>query len=87
NGLGARLDLSSYERPAVFEWLARQGPIEEAEMRRTFNLGVGLCAIVEPDCAGLVLDALRAAGEHAWTLGQVVTVDPSTPFEQRVLFV
>ncbi len=87
DALGARLDLSSYERPAIFEWLARQGPIEEAELRRTFNLGVGLCAIVEPDCAGLVLDALQAAGEHAWTLGQVVTVDPSTPFEQRVLFV
>ena len=44
-GLGARLDPESWERPAVFAWLAERGVAEE-EQRRVFNLGVGMCAVV-----------------------------------------
>ena len=40
------LDLASSQRPAIFDVIARGGPVEEAEMRRTFNLGVGLVAVV-----------------------------------------
>jgi phosphoribosylformylglycinamidine cyclo-ligase len=44
-GLEARIDWSAWERPRVFAWLAEQG-VEEAELRRVFNLGIGMCAIV-----------------------------------------
>jgi phosphoribosylformylglycinamidine cyclo-ligase len=44
-GLGARIDPSSWERPAVFGWLDEQG-VPEEEQRRVFNLGVGYCTVV-----------------------------------------
>ena len=46
-GLEARIDWDAWERPPVFEWLAEQG-IEEDELRRVFNLGIGMCEVV-PD--------------------------------------
>src|SRR5205085_12089123 len=44
-GHTAALDWSAWERPPVFEWLARH--VEEDELRRVFNLGIGWCAVVE----------------------------------------
>ncbi|WP_441290149.1 phosphoribosylformylglycinamidine cyclo-ligase [Sorangium sp. KYC3313] len=85
DGLGARLDLGSYQRPAVFQVLQRGGPVEEAEMRRTFNLGVGLVAVVEKGAADRAIEALAKSGEQAWVLGEVVSVG-DVPFEERVLF-
>jgi phosphoribosylformylglycinamidine cyclo-ligase len=53
-GLEARIDWDSWERPRVFEWLAEQG-VEEDELRRVFNLGIGLCAVVPEAPAGAVV--------------------------------
>jgi phosphoribosylformylglycinamidine cyclo-ligase len=44
-GIGARIDWDAWERPQVFGWLADQG-VEEEELRRVFNLGIGMCAVV-----------------------------------------
>jgi phosphoribosylformylglycinamidine cyclo-ligase len=44
-GLGAVVDPASWTRPSVFAWLASQG-VEEDELRRVFNIGIGFCAIV-----------------------------------------
>jgi phosphoribosylformylglycinamidine cyclo-ligase len=44
-GLEARIDWDAWERPRVFTWLAEQG-IEEDELRRVFNVGIGMCAVV-----------------------------------------
>jgi phosphoribosylformylglycinamidine cyclo-ligase len=43
-GLSAQIDWSSWERPPVFQWLARH--VDEEEARRVFNLGIGYCAVV-----------------------------------------
>ena len=48
-GLRARIDWDAWERPPVFEWLARH--VDEDELRRVFNLGIGYCAVV-PEAAG-----------------------------------
>jgi phosphoribosylformylglycinamidine cyclo-ligase len=45
DGLEARIDWDAWGRPPVFEWLAEQG-VEEDELRRVFNLGIGMCAVV-----------------------------------------
>jgi phosphoribosylformylglycinamidine cyclo-ligase len=45
NGIEPRIDWDSWERPRVFAWLAEQG-VEENELRRVFNLGIGMCAVV-----------------------------------------
>ena len=44
-GLGAHIDWDAWERPSVFDWLKAQG-VEEEELRRVFNLGIGMCAVV-----------------------------------------
>jgi phosphoribosylformylglycinamidine cyclo-ligase len=85
DGLGARLSLGSYRRPAIFGVIARGGPVDEDEMRRTFNLGVGLAVVVAKEEAGAALAALHAAGEEAWVLGEVIEVG-DVPYEDRVRF-
>jgi phosphoribosylformylglycinamidine cyclo-ligase len=45
DGLEARIDWAAWQRPRVFGWLAEQG-VEEDELRRVFNLGIGMCAVV-----------------------------------------
>ena len=58
-GLEARIDWESWDRPPVFAWLAERG-VEEDELRRVFNLGIGMCAVLTeaPDGA-LVIGELR----------------------------
>jgi phosphoribosylformylglycinamidine cyclo-ligase len=63
--------MASFPRPAVFDWLQTQGGIAEAEMRRTFNCGVGMVVCVAPQDAQQALESLTAAGEHAWLLGEI----------------
>ena len=70
SGTFARVRLS-YPRPPVFDLIARAGPVVEEEMRRTFNLGVGLIAVVEAAAAERALKALSEQGERAWLLGTV----------------
>jgi phosphoribosylformylglycinamidine cyclo-ligase len=82
-GLGAELALSSYERPALFRTLAARGPVDEEEMRRTFNLGVGLCVVVTEGAATRALEALAASGERAWRFGTITPLAPSSA--QRVV--
>ena len=44
DGLRAEIDWHAWERPPVFQWLARH--VEEEELRRVFNLGIGFCAVL-----------------------------------------
>ena len=60
DGVHARIDWESWERPPVFAWLAEQG-VAEDEARRVFNLGIGLAAVVaEPPAGSLVIGELTA---------------------------
>ncbi len=71
-GCGAELDFAAWERPEVFARIATAGPVEEVEMARAFNLGVGLCAVVPEADAERALATLHQAGERAWRIGRVV---------------
>jgi phosphoribosylformylglycinamidine cyclo-ligase len=51
DGVEARIDWSGWKRPPVFAWLAERG-VEEDELRRVFNLGIGMCAVVSDAPAG-----------------------------------
>jgi phosphoribosylformylglycinamidine cyclo-ligase len=83
DALGVRLDLSTYERPAIFRLIAERGPVEEHEMRRTFNLGVGLVAVVAPEAAAEAIAVLEESGERAWRFGEVIRAE-GRAFEDRV---
>jgi len=73
-GLGAEIDLSSWERPAVFTWLASLG-VDEDEMRRVFNLGLGYACVVADDSVELALRTLERAGMPAWVAVHLVEGD------------
>jgi phosphoribosylformylglycinamidine cyclo-ligase len=83
DGLGLRID-RAWPRPAVFDLVQRGGNVEEAEMRRTFNLGAGFVVFVAAADADRAADALRAAGEAPFVMGRVVPVEAERAFEERV---
>jgi phosphoribosylformylglycinamidine cyclo-ligase len=66
-----RFDWSAWEAPPVFAWLAEAGGVAEAEMRRTFNCGIGFLLVVSPRDAEPVLEALLNAGETAFVCGEL----------------
>jgi phosphoribosylformylglycinamidine cyclo-ligase len=70
-GLGFSLDRQSWTVPPLFRWLQRAGGIDDAEMFRAFNMGVGLVLVCARDAVDATLAALNAAGEPAWVLGEV----------------
>ncbi len=86
DGLGARVDLDVFERPAIFRVIAEGGPVEESEMRRTYNLGVGLVVIAAAEHEKQALEVLAAAGETAFRLGEVIELGTEVEFEDRVRF-
>ena len=71
DGLVPRFDWSAWTLPPVFAWLATAGGVAEAELRRTFNCGIGLLLIVGAAEAEPVLAALLNAGEHAFVCGEL----------------
>jgi len=72
DGLGADLDRSAWPCPPIFGLIQRLGGIDEAEMYRTFNMGVGLVLVVSADRASACVAALRTSGHEAWVVGSVV---------------
>jgi phosphoribosylformylglycinamidine cyclo-ligase len=70
--LDADIDLSCWTPLPVFGWLSKSAGIEEREMLRTFNCGIGLIAIVAADRAGHVIDAFGDCGERATRIGTLV---------------
>jgi phosphoribosylformylglycinamidine cyclo-ligase len=70
-GLGVTIDLARVPVLPVFQWLARTGNIAEPEMLRTFNCGIGMIAVVEPDKADAVAALLQREGESVVRLGEV----------------
>jgi len=71
DGLTARVDMSSFKRPAIFDLVQRLGNVEEAEMRRTFNLGLGMMLVVAPQAQEATAEMLREAGEEPLVIGEV----------------
>jgi len=74
-GLDARFDRSSWEVPNLFRVLQREGGVDEAEMFRAFNMGIGMVAVVPAERADAVVRDLTGAGEGAWIAGEIVPGD------------
>ena len=72
-GLAAHIDIAAIKVPPVFGWLARAGNLDDTEMLRTFNCGIGMIVIADASRAAAVVAALREAGETPMMLG---TVEP-----------
>ena len=70
-GLGAEVDLDVWTLPPIFRWLAQAGGIDDREMLRAFNCGIGMVASVAKDAADQIEAALTGAGEVVYRLGHV----------------
>jgi phosphoribosylformylglycinamidine cyclo-ligase len=69
----AVIDLHSYTRPAVFDWLQQAGGVAAREMYRTFNCGIGMVVCVPPQALDRALQVLREQGETPVVIGRVET--------------
>lgn len=71
DGLRARIDESSWTWPSLFQFLQQQGQVDQFEMYRTFNCGVGMVIAVDPTEAADAIARLTAQGETAWIIGEI----------------
>ncbi|TVU17094.1 hypothetical protein EJB05_33108 [Eragrostis curvula] len=71
SGLGAKIFTGSWEVPPVFQWIQYVGNIEDAEMRRTFNMGIGMVLVVSKEAADSVLKESQGSN-RAYCIGEVV---------------
>ena len=70
-GVDAVVDRDAWTPPALFLELARRGPVERAEMDRTFNMGIGMVLLVDAAAAGRLVDELAVQGERPVVMGRV----------------
>ena len=75
-GLRARVDPGAWVVPPVFQWLQKAGGVGDDEMRRAFNMGVGMVVVCAASDAGTVIARLRETGESPVSIGEI---EPGTP--------
>lgn len=75
-GLSARLSRTSWQMPALFQWLQAEGQVSDDEMHRVFNCGVGFIVVVSPADAATAIAHLTAQGLESWELG---VIEPQGP--------
>ncbi len=67
----ALVRVGTWPVPTVFQWLARLGPVEDAEMYRVFNMGLGMILVVSPFYADSIANRIRSHGVDCWIVGEV----------------
>ncbi len=72
-GLTAQIKLDSFPRLSIFDLIEKKGGIPERDMYNTFNMGIGMILALPAQQAAQALEILKAAGEQAYQIGQVVS--------------
>ncbi len=75
----ARIDPDAWPRPPLFTLLQRHAEIDDAEMLRVFNCGIGMMAVVPREEAQEVIERLQALGERAYRIGEIEVKQPDEP--------
>lgn len=78
----ARIDTKSWQRPAIFDWLQEQGAVEDSEMYRTFNCGIGMVLSIRSAQVQTALASLQSSGINARVIGEI---HPSSAEEPTVI--
>ncbi|XKH58896.1 phosphoribosylformylglycinamidine cyclo-ligase [Halomonas sediminis] len=73
DNLAAHIDMTTWQRPAVFDWLKTQGNVDETEMHRVLNCGIGMVIVVPAEKADQARAHLQAQGESVYRIGNIVT--------------
>jgi phosphoribosylformylglycinamidine cyclo-ligase len=83
-GCHAHIDLDAWKLPAVFQWLKLEGGVEEAEMLRTFNCGLGMIVLVAAEDENTVLEHLRSLGENPLSIGRIIAGEAGVSYTGRL---
>ena len=70
-GLAINIDLSSWDRPEIFNWLQEKGNLSDSEMLRTFNCGIGMVVIINKDDSVECQELINSTGLKCWKIGSV----------------
>ena len=70
-GKHAVIEKNSYEVPAIFKMMAREGNVEEEMMYNTYNMGIGMMVCVDPADVDKTMEAIKAAGETPYVVGRI----------------
>ncbi len=81
DGLGAKIDKASVKVLPIFKLLQEKGGISERDMYNTYNMGVGMSIIVAKEDVDVALETLRAAGEDAYIIGEIIKSDTKITIE------
>jgi len=76
----AVIDLDAWKRPAIFDWIQKEGNIEEAEMLRTFNCGVGMTVVVPAQEVEDLINCMRLDDVAAWPIGHIESGENEEPY-------
>ena len=71
DGLAAHLQKGSWPQTELFAWLQKTAVIDDIEMNRTFNNGIGMVVVIDAAHAAACADTLRAHGEQVFTIGKI----------------
>ena len=74
-GLSAKIERSAVQVLPIFDVIAKTGNIPERDMFNTFNMGVGMTVVVDKNDADKAIEAIKASGEDAYVLGELVESD------------
>ena len=72
DGCVAEIQKGTWEIPSIFPFLQAKGDVEDEEMYRVFNMGVGMVVVLSPDDVDIALSSLSASGESTYLIGEVV---------------
>ena len=71
-GLKVNVDYNAWPLPDIFKTIQLEGNVDEEEMKRVFNLGIGYCVVVPDNRAELTMDIIRDEGLECWTIGEIM---------------
>ena len=75
DGIAARINTTAWTRAPIFDWLQQAGELDDADLLRTFNCGIGLCIVVNAADADAAIAQLTASGETVWKIGETMVRD------------
>jgi len=70
-GKHAVIKKDSYDVPAIFKMMEREGNVEEHMMYNTYNMGIGMIVAVDPADVEKTMEAMRAAGDTPYVIGEI----------------
>jgi phosphoribosylformylglycinamidine cyclo-ligase len=80
-GTSARVDRTTWRVPAIFRWLGESGRVPEYDLRRSFNMGIGLILVVDKHDADAVrADLLKAGEANSLVIGDIVAGEPAVNY-------